>query len=86
MMEWIGTVISILGMVISSGKGLYHMYHSENTDEEAVNARLELYGFGLCFIAALSEVVVILNRAQIKKHVPLMQVFLLFFYSSLILR
>lgn len=73
-MEWIGTVFSIIGMVISSGKGLYHMYHSENTDEEAVNARLELYGLCLCFLAAVSEVVVILNRVQIKKHVPLMQV------------
>jgi drug/metabolite transporter (DMT)-like permease len=74
LMEWCGTFVSIVGMVISSGKGLYHLYHTENTDEEAVSARLELYGLALCFVAAASEVVVILNRSQIKKHVPLMQV------------
>ena len=61
-------------MIISSGEGLYHLYHSENTSSEAINARLELYGASLCFIAAMSEVVVILNRVTIKKYVPLMQV------------
>ena len=76
-MEWCGTFVSVVGMVISSGKGLYHLYHTENTDDEANNARLELYGLALCFIAAASEVVVILNRSQIKKHVPLVQVSLL---------
>ncbi len=89
-LEWIGTFVSICGMLISSGKGLYHMYHSENTSEEAVNARLELYGLTLCFIAAASEVVVILNRAQIKKYVPLVQVvpflFSLIIASILLLR
>jgi drug/metabolite transporter (DMT)-like permease len=73
-MEWSGTLVSIMGMLITSAQGIYHMYHSENSDDEAVNARLELYGLLLCFVAAVCETVVILNRSQIKKHVPLMQV------------
>lgn len=82
-LEWNGTFVSICGMFLANAKGLYHLFHSDNSSEEAVSSRLELYGSFLCFIAASSEVLVILNRAQISKHVPLMQVLIAFLFLFL---
>ena len=67
--EWIGVIISIIGLFIVGSDGLW------NTGTgNSYSASMVLFGDVLNIIAALSQVVVILNRRRIKTYVPLFQV------------
>lgn len=68
--DWVGVILSISGVAIIGANKLF----DTNNDEEPSRGWSELFGVGLLFIAATSEFIVILNRKQIKKYVPLMQV------------
>lgn len=66
--EWIGVLLAIFGIIVVT--------FSDLTSLDQLNDKSALSWFGdtLCILSAVSEVVVILNRSQLKKHVPLMQV------------
>ncbi len=67
-LDWLGVLFAILGVgVIGSDELL-------ESDSENFSAIAQLFGGILCLIAAWSEFIVILNRKQKKKYVPLRQV------------
>jgi drug/metabolite transporter (DMT)-like permease len=65
--EWLGTAIALIGVVIISVKNLGSLVGQSSIGSN------EIIGDSICTLAACAEVVVILNRHQIKKHVPLWQ-------------
>lgn len=71
-LEWIGIIVSILGIAISSLSGIQDIIRGKSSDES--DNKLALVGDFLCIVAAFNEAVIILNRHKIKKYVPLMQV------------
>lgn len=67
LLEWIGVIVSIVGVVVAGFDGIKDMFTSRG------GSALMLYGDFLCLLAAACEVCVMLNRLKIKKYVPLMQ-------------
>ena len=70
--EWAGTCISILGIVVATSRGLFHFVNNtSDEDNVASTAKKQMLGDVLCIMASAAEVGVILNRTATKKHVPL---------------
>lgn len=75
-MDWTGVFIAIVGVGILGTPGFLNEHSSSSESEsndEAIPLSYQLFGAALCFLAAIGELIVILNRNQIKKYVPLMQ-------------
>lgn len=70
-LEWGGVSVTMFGLVLSSLKDLFQ------GAAEGASARNEneWIGDSLCIVAAVGEVMVLLNRVKTKKYVPIMQVF-----------
>jgi drug/metabolite transporter (DMT)-like permease len=66
LLEWLGVLVAIGGLLLCSGQGFF--------DTGGASAGSTLFGDGLCLVAAMAEVLVLLNRQKTKKYVPLMQV------------
>jgi len=68
--EWLGTFIALSGVVIISVKNLAFLSFSA-LDSGGALSNSEIIGDSLCTCAAMAEVLVILNRHQTKRFVPL---------------
>jgi drug/metabolite transporter (DMT)-like permease len=63
-LEWGGVAVVICGLCLCSGRGFF----------DSSGSRMMVVGDGLCLVAAMAEVLTLLNRSKTKQYVPLMQV------------
>jgi drug/metabolite transporter (DMT)-like permease len=70
-LDWLGVLISIAGVGVV---GSDELIGSVVTEDVTSSPMMQLVGVAMCLGAAVCEFLVILNRKQIKKYVPLMQV------------
>jgi drug/metabolite transporter (DMT)-like permease len=75
LMEWLGVIVSFVGVFIS---GLQQLWSPEE-NSAPYGPLWETFGLGMCFLAAVMQVSVVLNRAIIKPHVPIWQVRCVFY-------